>query len=275
MIDFSVDTDKCVGCGDCALDCLNGVIGMDNGVPFIREENEDLCIGCQHCLAVCATGALSIFGRDPADSLSLDGAFPAPGQIDLLFQSRRSIRRYSKEGVDPALIQHLLELVSVHAPTAVNRQQTLLTVVDTPEAMDRFRERATKAALKAFHEGGLPKGLERIGKYLRGCERGEDVIFRNAPHLLVASAPKDALAPMPDCHIAMTYFELLAVGHGLGTVWNGIARYVIDLIAPDLRELLGIPGDHIIACVMSFGTPAVKYHRAVQRAGGGIQRATI
>ena len=274
MLDFRVDEDKCTRCGECVRDCLSGVIGMDDGVPYVREDREALCIECQHCLAVCRPGALGIFGKEPSESRPVKGAFPDPGSMETLLMGRRSVRRYKKEGLDPTFIHHMLEVVS-HAPTAVNQRQTMLTVVDDPEAMDRFRERATEAALAAFREGRIPKGMERIGEYLKGCEEGIDVIFRNAPHLLVASAPESGLAPMADCHIAMSYFELLADSHGLGTVWNGIARTVITAIAPELRTLLGIPDDHLVTCVMCFGKPAVHYHRTVQRPGGTIRSAAF
>ena len=271
MLNFTVDADKCTQCGECARDCLWGIIEMD-GLPVVRPGNEARCIECQHCLAVCKPGALSVFGKDPADSLPLKGMFPDPARMETLLMGRRSTRRYKKEGVDPALIQHLLEVVS-YAPTAVNLRQTTLTVIDDPAMMDRLREAMTKAALAVVHEGRVPEGLERIGDYVRGCEDGTDILFRNAPHLLVASAPAGAMAPMADCHIAMSYFELLANSHGLGTVWNGIARALFTAFIPEFRSWLGLPEDHQIVCVMSFGKPAVKYHRTVQRLGGTIRRA--
>jgi len=273
MLQFKVDTGQCIQCGECAKDCLWNVIEMDE-YPHIPADKEANCISCQHCLAVCPTGAISIFGKEPEDSLSLKGALPDPQQMETLIMGRRSTRRYKKEGVDPELIHHLLEVTS-HAPTAVNQRNTVLTVVDGAEAMDRFRKEVTEAALNLLHEGGIPAGYERIGDYLQGCENGMDVIFRNAPHLLVASAPPETLAPMADCHIAMSYFELLANSHGIGTVWNGIARACLTAVVPEFARKLGIPEDHQIVCVMSFGKPAVKYHRTVQRPGGIIRRAAL
>ena len=271
MLNFRVDADKCTRCGECARDCLVGVIDMD-GLPVVRPGNEARCIECQHCLAVCKPGALSIFGKDPADSLPLKSMFPAPAKMETLIMGRRSTRRYKKEGVDPDLIRHLLEVAS-HAPTAVNGRPVTLTVVDDPAVMDRLRDEVTAEALRLLHESAFPAGWERMADYVRRCEDGTDVLFRNAPHLLVASAPEDALAPMADCHIVMSYFELLANSHGLGTVWNGIARAMLTGIVPQFRARLGIPEDHLLACAMSFGKPAVKYHRTVQRPGCAIRRA--
>ena len=274
MLDFSLNTDACTGCGECVKECLCDVIAMGDDFPHLLEGGEERCIGCQHCLAVCKPGALSIFGKDPADSRPLKGNLPEPAQMETLIMGRRSTRRYKKEGVDPALIRHLLEVAS-HAPTAVNQRRTQLTVVDTPEAMDKLRDRAMASALKMLRENSFPKGLERLAGYFQKCESGEDAIFRNATHLLVASAPADSLSPMADCHIVMSYFELLANSHGLGTVWNGIARIMLDQVAPELRDLLGIPKDHVLACAMAFGKPAVQFYRTVQRPGGTIHRAEI
>ncbi len=271
MLNFTVDADKCTRCGECARDCLFGVIEMDD-LPVVRPESEARCIECQHCLAVCKPGALSVFGKDPADSLPLKGMFPDPAEMETLIMGRRSTRRYKEEGVDPALIRHMLEVAS-HAPSAVNGRPVTLTVVDDPAAMDRLRSEVTAEALDLLHGDGFPAGLESIGNYVRHCEDGTDIIFRNAPHLLLASAPEDAYAPMADCHIVMSYFDLLASSHGLGTVWNGIARALISAILPRFMVRLGIPEGHILACAMSFGKPAVRYHRTVQRPGGTIRTA--
>jgi hypothetical protein len=47
--------------------------------------------------------------------------------------------------------------------------------------------------------------------------------------------------------------------------------WAIRDIAPELRAALGIPEDHVIGYVMSFGKPAVKYQRTVQRANAKIK----
>ena len=273
MLQFKVDTEKCIKCEQCAKDCLWGVIEMDE-YPVIPAERESSCIECQHCLAVCPTAALSILGKDPEQILPLKGAFPTPESMERLIMGRRSTRRYKKEGVDPKLIHHLLEITS-HAPTAVNQRNTVLTVIGDPVAMDRFRKEVTEAALQVAREGKIPPELKRMEKYLEGCAKGYDIIFRNAPHLLVASAPPDTYSPQADCHIAMSYFELLANSHGIGTVWNGIFRVVATGLVPEIGAKLGIPEDHQIVCAMSFGLPDVKYHRTVQRPGGTIRRAEV
>ncbi|TLM97714.1 nitroreductase, partial [bacterium] len=113
----------------------------------------------------------------------------------------------------------------------------------------------------------LPPGLEFFGDFARVWrERGQDVIFRGAPHFIVASAPVGALVGAPDCLIALSYFELFAHSLGVGTVWDGMAKWAINDILPQMKGRLGIPDDHAIGYAMAFGWPAVKYQRGVKRA---------
>jgi len=73
-LQFVVDENLCIGCGECAKDCPFQLIEMKNDVPVMAKEKEAGCVQCQHCLAVCTTGALSILGKNPADSISLTGS---------------------------------------------------------------------------------------------------------------------------------------------------------------------------------------------------------
>jgi len=79
-------------------------------------------------------------------------------------------------------------------------------------------------------------------------------------------------SPMPDCLIALSYFELFAQANGVGTVWNGLAKWAINDLVPEARHLLGIPDDHLTGYVMAFGKPAVHYHRTVQHGPAVINR---
>ena len=64
--------------------------------------------------------------------------------------------------------------------------------------------------------------------------------------------------------IALSYFELFAQTLGVGTVWDGLAKWAINDLLPEFRTRLGIPDDHVIGYAMAFGKPAVQYARTVQ-----------
>ncbi len=265
MLSFAVDQEKCTRCGQCARDCLPGIITLAGGYPAIAAGKEDSCLECQHCLAVCPTGAVSIFGRNPGESLSLAGNLPTPEEMEVLIKGRRSVRQYSDENVRPELLQRLLE-VSSHAPTGCNARQVFFTVVDDREVMAELRRETMDGLARLSREGKMPAGREFFNDFVKAWEEeGTDNIYRGAPHLIVASAPRDCPTPDADCLIALSYFELFAQSLGVGTVWAGLAYWTFTELVPELCGRLGIPEDHKIGYVMAFGMPEVSYQRTVQR----------
>lgn len=263
MIQFSVDEERCTQCGECAADCPTEVIAMD-GFPKIT--NEEGCYRCQHCLAICPTGAVSILGRDPDNSMLLAENLVEPIRLEALIKGRRSVRRYTGKDLPQDLIDELLE-IAWHAPTGINSQSVLFTVVRDGAAMTRLREKMMIMLVEKQAAEGLPEGF--VGQYLGAAikgwqEEGRDIIFRGAPHLLVTSAPQDSSCPVQDTHIAMTTFQLMAQSRGVGTVWDGMFMMALA-VCPDLVAQLGIPADHLLGYAMVFGEPAVEYHRTVQR----------
>lgn len=267
MLNFRIDKDACIQCGECAADCPAGIIAMQD---YPEMTNEQACIRCQHCFAVCPTGALSIFGMEPeADEPEKD--LPSPAQMSDLIRWRRSVRRYTDENVSEELMGELLE-AACHAPTGVNAQNVLFTVVRNRAAMDELR-RETLERLGALADAqALPDGI--ISQYLGFAVKmwraeGKDIIFRGAPHLLVTSTPQNVPCPVQDADIALATFELLASANGLGTVWDGM--FIMALaVCPELKDVLKIPADHTIGYAMAFGHPAVQYHRPARRSPAKI-----
>lgn len=268
MIQFRIDEESCIQCGECADDCPTGVISLDE-YPQITDE--DGCLQCQHCLAVCPTGAVSILGCEPDDSVVLEGNMPDPAKLETLIKGRRSVRRYSDKDIEPELIDALLD-IAWHAPTGINAQSVLFTVVKERRVMENLRREVMEQLTQLKDAGKLPEGL--AGQYLGGAvkawqETGSDIIFRNAPHLLITSAPKDAPCPVQDTHIALTTFQLMAHARGVGTVWDGMVMMALAVL-PGLSARLGIPENHTIGYAMVFGQPAVEYHRTVQRGAASV-----
>jgi nitroreductase/NAD-dependent dihydropyrimidine dehydrogenase PreA subunit len=273
MIDFRVDRVQCTQCGQCAEDCPSRIIVMDSeGYPSIAADNEPKCLRCEHCLAICPAAAISILGYRPEESLQLKGAYPAPEQLEILIKGRRSIRRYKPENIDPALMQKLLD-VAWHAPTGTNSRQVRFTVLDDQAKVARLRDEVMEGLMRLDREGALPTSKAYFARFIRIWERHRvDLIFRDAPHLVIASAPKSVSSPKEDCLIALTCFELYAQANGVGTLWNGLAAWAIDELLPDIRQRLGIPDDHLFGYAMLFGKPAVHYARTVQHGSAQVYR---
>ena len=264
-LQFSVDAEKCIGCGECAADCPYGIIEMKDERPSMVEDRQQRCIDCQHCLAVCSTGALSIRGLDPGRSIPLAGNLPEAQRLAALMQGRRSVRRYTGEPVSGKEIAFLLDTVA-HAPTGVNNRQVLFTVIDDPRVMEDLRRTTYSTLETMIRTGKIPPGMDFFAAMITDAvKNGKDSIFRGAPHLLIVSAPADCPSAEVDCHIALSYFELLAAAMGLGTLWSGLAQWALTRVVPELLGRLGVPESHEVGYMMVFGRPAVTYYRTVQR----------
>ena len=264
MINFKIDKEKCTQCKACVIDCPVLIINGKTEYPEIKEGKEDNCIKCQHCLAVCPEAALSIWDKVPENSISTSSPMPAPEKLENLMQTRRSTRRFKKEELDKDLINRLVSMAS-YAPTAKNENAVQFTVVDNKEDMATLRTLTYDAIKKASDEGRIPEAKLYLANFQQVWEsKGIDVIYRNAPHIIITSAPKSCTTPVIDCTLAMTYFDLLANSNGIGTLWDGFATNVFAGIAPELSASIGIPEDHVVTMALAFGLPKTSYPRSVQ-----------
>lgn len=268
-LNFTLDREKCIQCDACIADCPRKIIRRTRGYPGVAPEAEDDCIGCQHCLAICPVAALSVFGLDPEKSLPLTGEPPvSPQNLRRLIRGRRTVRQYRQENVDRALIDGLLADIA-HAPTGGNTCDLTFTVV-----ADRRRLALLLENLVAGLEKIIETGVE-IPEFMRGAVRafrqsGEDEIFRGAPHLLIALAGEKAYCGDADVVIALSYFELLAQSHGLGTTWCDFLKFILDS-RPELAGLFGITTERPFRAIL-FGHPAIRYARSVQRDDAAMVR---
>lgn len=276
MLSFTVNDKRCSRCGQCAKDCPTGIIDQqDKELPRIKPENEAACLQCQHCLALCPAAAISICGRNPDDSLPLKaGSLPPLSQMTTLIRGRRSIRQYRDENVDPVLLNHLLTTVA-NSPTGINRRELTFTVIDNRKVMHSFREKALKELRQAVKDGRVPESAGYLVNAVAAWfDHKKDIILRGAPHLLIVSAPPDAPCPQEDVTLTLAYFELMAQAAGLGTVWCGLVKALLETL-PTLKPLLGLPVDHKYYALL-FGVPAIHYARTVQRDDAAVvKRVTL
>ena len=273
-LQFTIDPTLCIQCGACIDDCPFHIIEMSSDYPALNPSRVHHCIQCQHCLAVCPTGALSILGRNPQDSLPLPHSLPSADQVAALIRGRRSVRHYLPEPLEAGVIDHLLRTVA-NAPTGKNNRQCLFTVIEDQATMDIVRRETMEGLRRAVAEKQLSAGLGYFRHVVTAWDQGRDIIFRNAPHLLMVSVPPSVTTPDADMLIAMSYFELLAASRGIGTLWNAMIRWAFSVISNDMYQRLGIPDDHVKGYGLLFGKPAVQYHRTVQRDEARINRVRL
>lgn len=271
---FTVDKDKCIKCGKCINVCSGMVVqfGRD-GYPEMKEFERfgwRGCWRCQHCLTVCPAGAVSIFHKDPDDSLP-----PPPqemgGYMERLITNRRSCRRFLDKNVEPEIITSMLTAMSA-APTGGNAQGVEYTVIDDK---DRVREIWEIAYPKMDSDAKRHVYTHSFSDFYYGkmkesekTVRKDDLLFCGAPHLFIAHercAGKWAEDSKVNCNIATAYFELLCSAHGLGAIIMSYPAEVLNELAPQAREMLHIPRDHYIGLIVGFGYPEIPYARGVQK----------
>ncbi|MEN8687309.1 MAG: nitroreductase family protein [Desulfuromonadales bacterium] len=272
MLKFEVRQEICTQCGLCAKDCPVNIIDLRTGYPRIEAHKEGTCIKCQHCLAICPTAALSILGQRPEQGRSIKGRLPDPDRMEILIKGRRSVRQYRAENLDPALINRLLD-VAWQAPTGVNLRQVRFSVIDDRQNLAVFRDEAYRGLAELIECGQLPEDKAFFAGFVQAWQDKQvDVLFRGAPHLVVATTPKGIPSPLPDCIISLAYFELFAQSQEIGTVWNGLVKWTINDLVPRLRNRLNIPEDHCVGYAMSFGKPAVRYPRTIEKGSAKVVR---
>ena len=253
-----IDAARCVGCGECVADCVTKVLTLRDKKANHTEDFEEDCIGCQHCLAICPVAAISVDGTKPAATLPLAGFKPDFAGLDKLVRGRRSVRRFAPEPVPSAVLQEILAAVT-HAPTGVNARTRRFTLVTDAGVMSELRNR-TGTTLAAAGDR-LPEEVSwLVGAGKRWVDKRDDMIFRNAPHLLVVSADKSGPCSTADAMIAASYFDLLAQARGVGTTWAGMVYWILSFL-PEFRSWLDIPESHDIGYALLFGMPAVRYAR--------------
>ena len=253
MNTIKIDKEKCTKCHLCINDCVSMCMGADdNDYPALKAPH--LCLECQHCMTICPTGALSFNSINPDE---LENA--SNGDLLSLIKSRRSVRKYKQQEISEDLMQKLKSMLP-YIPTGCNSHKLHFTFVEKKAVMETLKEKVNKKMLKAFSSKVLSPITKKFEHYKKAFEKGEDIVFRNAPHMVVVSSPITAPCASVDPIIALSYFELYAQSLGLGTCWCGYAQICIKLM-PELCNILEIPAGYVPVYAMLFGMPSVKYRR--------------
>lgn len=187
--------------------------------------------------------------------------------------STGTCRYYKPDPVPDAVLAPVLDCAR-WAPSGGNRQPVSLVVV---------REAATKAALQAlylpFWEGyvaGIEDGTVRLGSRDR---RVLDAADHFAHHLAEIPVFVVVCARLADVHPTDTELGRLSIVGGasiypavqnllLGARAAGLGTALTTLLCavePQVRNLLGIPGDISTAAMITLGWPARPFPRRLNR----------
>lgn len=258
---FMIDQKKCTRDGLCAADCPANIIAMNEHGPEPVEGAEQRCINCGHCVAICPHGALTLQTMPMEHCPSLQYGWQlTPEQVEQFLKGRRSVRSYKQEPVARDVLNKIIDTARF-APTAGNAQSVNWTVIHDREEVHRI----AGATIEWLREASQTPDLSWAKSLITAWETGYDPICRGAPHLILTHVPKEqAQMAAADGTIALTYVELAALPHQVGTCWAGFV-YMAASMSPTVHAALNLPEEHQFLGGMMIGYPKMKYHRIPMR----------
>jgi nitroreductase len=161
--------------------------------------------------------------------------------------ARRAVRAYTSHKVEDDMVRRLLR-AAVQAPTAMNRQPWLFSILQDVAQLKRYSDRAKTLLLAQM--SGDPK----TGHYADRLRSPSFNIFYDASTLVVIGAGERGTYTDADCWLAAANLMLAATDAGLGTCPIGFAVPVLNL--PEVKAEIGLPQTGVAVAPILLGYPA-------------------
>ncbi|NQT58123.1 MAG: nitroreductase family protein [Bacteroidetes bacterium] len=265
MSELKIDKNTCTSCGICIKVCPAGCIQLSEtiSIPEMKKGQSTNCIVCGHCVAVCPSGSISLDSMQSDECVPFqEDQLPSAEEVDLLFKSRRSIRKFTDKVVDHAVFEELLDTAR-YAPTGGNAQNVSWIVYENPEKLRPLASLVNNWMKDLADKVPDEKRAANMKRLSDVWDSGRDWVLRDAPYLILVHGPKAGAA---DSVIALTYLELIAARKGLGTCWAGYLTAASSSYAP-LIDALDLPKGHVVHGGVMIGYPKYTYKRVPLRKG--------
>ena len=256
-----VDTEKCVKCGLCVQACPSCILTMGEDGP--KCDFDRGCMSCGHCVAICPMGALDnkyapLEKQEPIPMPVLDSETAYN-----FLRMRRSVRLFKPEAPSDEDLTRLLD-VCRYAPTAGNSQGLYYIVIRDRETIKKIADATAEWMQQEIDAGSDDKRY--FTTVLRAYnDRGQDIIARNAPCLVFATAKRLNRTGVSNAEQAWAYAELFAPTIGLGTTIAGFIQTCGIAAYQPLLDLVDVPPKFKICGTLMVGYPRVKFQRLVER----------
>ena len=282
---IQIDTEKCIRCRLCAIECPANTSGIDE---IRSNQNSPQCDRCFHCLAVCPQNAIQVQGI-AEESISVMHHIDYHDLL-LLFKKRRSMRKFEQNLV-PSDYLRLLTDAARFSPTGGNVQDLSITIInnqDTRKELEdeiiayydkivrMLRNPILRYCLRFAGDAKVKETakdkdfftkIERIYSHMKD---GGNNIFYEAPLVMLFHTSRLLPTALEDCVLAAYNVVLAAETLKLASCFVSLSQQAIT--ANDkIKQVIGIPrSDHIYA-VLVLGFPAAKYRRVPPRKEKNVQ----
>ncbi|HVX76926.1 MAG TPA: nitroreductase [Bradyrhizobium sp.] len=158
---------------------------------------------------------------------------------------RRATRSFKTDQVSETILTGLID-AAIQAPSAVNEQPWLFTVIRDKELMSRISQEAKDHMLRTS-----PAGL--ASHHFQSILGDPDFhVFYHAPALIVISATSGPWTT-EDCALAAENMMLSAHAAGLGTCWIGFAQAWLATAAG--KAAIKVPDHYVPVAPIIIGYP--------------------
>jgi nitroreductase len=145
---------------------------------------------------------------------------------------RRAVREYTAQTVDDPAIRHLID-AAVHAPSAMNEQPWIFTIVRDQNVLDSISHGATSHMLATMSASPHSEHFQSL------LADSSFHIFYHVSVLILISATAEGPWIVEDCALAAETLMLSACAAGLGACWIGFAQSFLN--TSDGKNMLGLP----------------------------------
>ena len=242
-----INEEKCIGCELCVKDCPSNYLHMENGKA---HASDTVCLECGHCYAICPQGAIRMMNYDCTEEAVVPMTELPSDTLLAAMKSRRTIRQFTDQPVEPEKIQKILE-AGRYSPTGGNSQNVSFTILGSRQ------KEAEEICVDLFRKGN--DLASHIKAFAGRFNVKDDFFFKGAPLVIVVSSLSSV-----DAGLASAYMEIMAESLGLGVLYSGFF-VMCTRLSRKLRKLIGLPKRRKVVTCMVIGYPAVKYQRIVPR----------
>lgn len=248
-----LNSEKCIGCGLCASDCVASCIKIQNGKATAGQEG---CIACGHCEAVCPQSAIVLTGfEEESESFNTQTRLD-PQELLQAIRTRRSIRNFDNKEIDRDIVDMIIEAGRL-APTGSNSQNTCFIV------LDKSKNELEKSAVKLFQS--LTGIAKPFSKFLSRVDIDDSFFFKKAPLVIVLTGNS------VNASLAAENMAFMAEANGLGVLFSGFFTVCANSV-PKIKKTLGMKRGEKAVTTLVIGYPKVKYYRTARREKARVRR---